>query len=35
MAGGRGQGKDLTQLSTPYGVRVDVAGNVYVADAGE
>ena len=32
--GGRGQGKDLTQLSYPQGVRVDATGNVYVADCG-
>ena len=33
MAGGRGEGKDLTQLSEPHGVRVDAAGNLYVADS--
>ena len=34
VAGGQGYGKDLTQLSYPHGVRVDVTGNVYVADWG-
>ena len=34
VAGGQGQGKELTQLSRPLGVRVDAAGTVYVADCG-
>ena len=34
VAGGRGQGKDPTQLYGPNAVRVDAAGNVYVIDWG-
>ncbi|CAF5129969.1 unnamed protein product, partial [Rotaria sp. Silwood1] len=34
VAGGQGQGNDLTQLSSPRGVVVDQLGTVYVADAG-
>ncbi|CAF1557410.1 unnamed protein product, partial [Rotaria sp. Silwood1] len=32
VAGGQGQGNDLTQLSSPRGVVVDQLGTVYVAD---
>ncbi|CAF1555739.1 unnamed protein product, partial [Rotaria sp. Silwood1] len=32
VAGGQGQGNDLTQLSSPQGVVVDQLGTVYVAD---
>ncbi|CAF5043956.1 unnamed protein product, partial [Rotaria sp. Silwood1] len=32
VAGGQGQGNDLTQLSYPRGVVVDQLGTVYVAD---
>ncbi|CAF5028268.1 unnamed protein product [Rotaria sp. Silwood1] len=32
VAGGQGQGNDLTQLSCPQGVVVDQLGTVYVAD---
>ncbi|CAF5099505.1 unnamed protein product [Rotaria sp. Silwood1] len=32
VAGGQGQGNDLTQLSSPQGVVVDQFGTVYVAD---
>jgi DNA-binding beta-propeller fold protein YncE len=34
VAGGRGQGNGLTQLSDPWGVVVDQSGTVYVADRG-
>ncbi|CAF5020427.1 unnamed protein product [Rotaria sp. Silwood1] len=34
VAGGQGEGNDLTQLSYPQGVVVDQLGTVYVADAG-
>ncbi|CAF5162031.1 unnamed protein product, partial [Rotaria sp. Silwood1] len=34
VAGGQGQGNDLTQLSYPGGVVVDQLGTVYVADWG-
>jgi DNA-binding beta-propeller fold protein YncE len=34
VAGGRGQGKDPTQLSHPLGVVVDQFSTVYVADGG-
>ncbi|CAF3775932.1 unnamed protein product [Rotaria sp. Silwood1] len=34
VAGGQGQGNDLTQLSSPRGVVVDQLGTVYVADFG-
>jgi sugar lactone lactonase YvrE len=33
VAGGQGQGDNLTQLSYPRGVIVDRFGNVYVADS--
>lgn len=33
VAGGQDNGNNLTQLSHPYGVIVDHAGNVYVADS--
>ncbi|CAF1429627.1 unnamed protein product [Adineta steineri] len=32
VAGGKGKGNSLTQLSNPRGVTVDHLGNVYVAD---
>jgi DNA-binding beta-propeller fold protein YncE len=32
VAGGKGKGDSLTQLSDPQGVVVDNLGNVYVAD---
>ena len=32
VAGGNGEGGDLTQLSCPQGVWVDGCGHVYVAD---
>jgi DNA-binding beta-propeller fold protein YncE len=32
VAGGRGEGNRLTQLSYPWGVVVDQLGTVYVAD---
>jgi sugar lactone lactonase YvrE len=32
MAGGNGQGNNLTQLSSPSGVIVDPLGQIYVAD---
>jgi DNA-binding beta-propeller fold protein YncE len=32
VAGGHGEGNDLTQLSHPYGVVVDQLGTVYVAE---
>jgi hypothetical protein len=32
VAGGQGEGNDLTQLSHPYGVVVDELGTVYVAE---
>ena len=34
VAGGRGEAKELTQLSHPHGLRVDAAGTFYVADYG-
>jgi DNA-binding beta-propeller fold protein YncE len=34
VAGGQGQGNDITQLSDPLGVIVDQSGTVYVSDAG-
>jgi sugar lactone lactonase YvrE len=34
VAGGRGQGNDVTQLSDPLGVIVDQSRTVYVSDAG-
>ncbi|CAF5104029.1 unnamed protein product, partial [Rotaria sp. Silwood1] len=34
VAGGQGQGNDLTQLSSFQGVVVDQLGTVYVADLG-
>jgi sugar lactone lactonase YvrE len=33
VAGGQGEGNNLTQLSYPAGVIVDYWGNVYVADS--
>ncbi len=33
VAGGHGEGSDLTQLSCPHGVIVDQLGTVYVADS--
>jgi hypothetical protein len=33
MAGGQGQGSDLTQLSCPHGVIIDQLDRVYVADS--
>ncbi|CAF5005409.1 unnamed protein product, partial [Rotaria sp. Silwood1] len=32
VAGGRGEGNDLTQLSQPRGIFVDQLGTLYVAD---
>jgi len=34
VAGGQGQGNDLTQLSNPGGIVVDQLGTVYVAEWG-
>ncbi|CAF1429607.1 unnamed protein product, partial [Adineta steineri] len=34
VAGGKGKGNSLTQLSNPRGVIVDHLGNVYVAGSG-
>jgi sugar lactone lactonase YvrE len=34
VAGGQGEGQNLTHLSHPQGVLVDAAGTVYVADRG-
>ncbi|CAF5123237.1 unnamed protein product, partial [Rotaria sp. Silwood1] len=34
VAGGQGQGNDLTQFSCPRGVVVDQLGTAYVADTG-
>ncbi|CAF5087237.1 unnamed protein product, partial [Rotaria sp. Silwood1] len=34
VAGGQGEGKDETRLSSPQGLFVDTLGTIYVADAG-
>ncbi|CAF3919570.1 unnamed protein product, partial [Rotaria sordida] len=34
VAGGQGQGSNLSQLSDPRGIAVDKSGTVYVADSG-